>query len=40
MCHSMTEPELQGQHRISQIYLKQFGFKREENGAFQSGKNF
>lgn len=26
--HSMTEPELQGQHRISQIYLKQFGFKR------------
>lgn len=25
----MTEAELQGQHRISQIYLKQFGFERD-----------
>ena len=24
-----TDVEFQGQHRISQIYLKQFGFKRD-----------
>lgn len=26
---NLREPEFQGQHRISQIYLKQFGFKRD-----------
>lgn len=40
MCHSMTEPELQKQHRISRIYLKQFGFKRDGKWYISVWKKF
>jgi hypothetical protein len=36
----MTEPELQGQHRISQIYLKQFGFKRDDKWYISVWRKF
>lgn len=40
MYHFMTEPELQGQHRISQIYLKQFGFKRDDKWYISVWRKF
>lgn len=36
----MKEPELQGQHRISQIYLKQFGFKRDDKWYISVWRKF
>ncbi len=36
----MTEPEFQGQHRISKIYLKQFGFKREDKWYISVWRKF
>jgi hypothetical protein len=37
----MNEPENQGQHRISQVYLKQFGYQKDDDwwvSVYQIGK--
>ena len=36
----MIEVEFQGQHRISQIYLKQFGFKKDGNWYISVWRKF
>ena len=36
----MTEPELQGQHRISQVYLKQFGYKNADKWYISVWRKF
>src|SRR6185312_9730163 len=36
----MTDVEFQGQHRISQIYLKQFGFEREGKWCISVWRKF
>ena len=39
----MSEPKLQGQHRISEIYLKQFGYKEKDKwmlSVYELGKEF
>lgn len=36
----MTEPENQGQHQVSQVYLKQFGHKREDKWCISICQKF